>query len=419
MELQLALQMEGFETLRDYQEAALNQMIERRAVLVIAGTGTGKSAIFVSYALIAERLVVVIEPHLALEFDQVRQLQERGIAAEFLNGTQNSGERAAVLEKVAAGTLRLLYLTPEMAQNRDVAEVLRKADIAGFAIDEAHCLIRQGPGFREEYLQLPDLIAGCRNRPVVAAFTATATPRTAQEIVKCLGMHDAFEYRGGVTRDNIRLSVIEIGHSLGGRKDAAIIEQRKREEICRLLDKYPERKTIVYCNTVARVKKLKKFLRKNGYNVELFHGKCDDKAGRLQRFASGEVNIMVATNAFGLGVNISDVRLVIHHSPSIGMDDYVQEVGRAGRNGKQAKAVLLWHAYDFTINRGMIEKARLRLTGDERRVRLTALDVLQAYAVDTGHCRWRKIRKFFGESKGKRCENQCDNCRRTESVVRR
>lgn len=120
---------------------------------------------------------------------------------------------------------------------------------------------------------------------------------------------------------------------------------------------------------------------------------------------------MVATNAFGLGVNIPDIRLVIHHSPSIGLDEYVQEAGRAGRDGELAKAVLLWHPYDFTINRNLIEKSRMELTGKERKERLDALDALEAYARDRNRCRWRMIRKFFGEEKGDRCDDLCDNCK--------
>ena len=245
---------------------------------------------------------------------------------------------------------------------------------------------------------------------MIAAFTATATPSTVEQIISHLAMNDPQVLRQSVARDNLQLSAIEIGKGLGGRKDDKVIEQRKREEIYCQLKKHPKRKVVVYCNTVKRVKKLTKFLRKKGLGVESFYGACSDKAGRLKRFADGEVKVMVATNAFGLGVNIPDIRLVIHHSPSIGLDEYIQEAGRAGRDGRQAKAVLLWHPYDFTINRGLIEKAKLQLTGKQRKERLAALDALQAYAQDEEHCRWRMVRKFFGEPKGDRCYDQCDNC---------
>ena len=257
---------------------------------------------------------------------------------------------------------------------------------------------------------IPKLVSSLKPRPVIAAFTATATPSTVEQIISHLAMNDPQVLRQSVARDNLYLEAIEIGKGLGGRKDARVIEQRKREEIYCRLKKHPKWKVVVYCNTVKRVKKLTKFLRKKGLGVESFYGACSDKAGRLKRFADGEVKVMVATNAFGLGVNIPDIRLVIHHSPSIGLDEYIQEAGRAGRDGRQAKAVLLWHPYDFTINRGLIEKAKLQLTGKQRKERLAALDALQAYAQDEEHCRWRMVRKFFGEPKGDRCYDQCDNC---------
>lgn len=410
MDRNKALEVQGFTALRKPQEATLNCLLAGQDSVCIMGTGSGKSAIFTTFALMQEQLVVVIEPHLALELDQVRLLRERDIAAAAINSITGAKERRAVLKQAAEGTLRLLYLTPEMAQNKAVKTALRKTQVAAVAVDEAHCVVKQGPGFREKYLMIPKLVSSLKPRPVVAAFTATATSSTMEQIIAHLAMNDPQVLRQSVARDNLQLSVIEIGKGLGGRKDARVIEQRKREEICRLLKKHPKRKAIVYCNTVKRVKKLAKYLRKKGLQVESFYGACSDKAGRLKRFADGEVKVMVATNAFGLGVNIPDIRLVIHHSPSIGLDEYIQEAGRAGRDGKQAKAVLLWHPYDFTINRGLIEQGKLALTGKQRKERLDALDALQVYAQDEERCRWRMVRKFFGEPKGDRCYDQCDNC---------
>ena len=400
-----ALKVQGFTALRKPQETTLDCLLAGQDAVCIMGTGSGKSAIFTTFALMQEQLVIVIEPHLALELDQVRD-----IAAAAINSMTGAKERRAVLKQAAEGTLRLLYLTPEMAQNKAVKTALRKTQVAAVAVDEAHCVVKQGPGFREQYLVIPKLVSSLKPRPVVAAFTATATPSTVEQIISHLAMNDPQVLRQSVARDNLQLSAIEIGKGLGGRKDDKVIEQRKREEIYCQLKKHPKRKVVVYCNTVKRVKKLTKFLRKKGLGVESFYGACSDKAGRLKRFADGEVKVMVATNAFGLGVNIPDIRLVIHHSPSIGLDEYIQEAGRAGRDGRQAKAVLLWHPYDFTMNRGLIEKAKLQLTGKQRKERLAALDALQAYAQDEEHCRWRMVRKFFGEPKGDRCYDQCDNC---------
>lgn len=418
MEKKNALTLLQIQVLRPAQNEILNVLTAGRDAVCILPTGGGKSAIFQLLALTLERLVVVIEPHLALEIDQVRQLQEKGIPAAMLNSLLPEEARRTVLAQIRDGSLRLLYVTPEMLQNNKLQEALLTANIGGLMIDEAHCIVKQGPGFREDYLRIADFVKTLRERPVIGAFTATATRSTEKQIINRLNMDDPFIYRGSVTRENIRLSAIEVGHGLKGRKNAAVIEQRKREEICRLLKRKSQKgKCVIYCNTVKRVKQLKRCLKKEGFPVESFYGACKNKEERLRRFASGEVRIMVATNAFGLGVNITNVRLVIHHSPSIGLDEYVQEAGRAGRNGKQAEAVLLWHPYDFTINQGLLEKAKMDLTGRERKDRLDALEALKRYAQDKERCRWRIIRKFFGEKKGDRCEDQCDNCYHAENKI--
>lgn len=140
------------------------------------------------------------------------------------------------------------------------------------------------------------------------------------------------------------------------------------------------------------------------FAADYYHGKCEDKSKRLRRFREGKTCIMVATNAFGLGVNIPDIRLVIHHAPLIGLDDYLQEIGRAGRDGQKAEALLLWHPYDFTLNRSLVRKKQLDLTGKELRARLDALNAFKQYDRNTHACRWQLIRNFFGEKKGKKCK---------------
>ena len=219
-----ALKVQGFTALRKPQETTLDCLLAGQDAVCIMGTGSGKSAIFTTFALMQEQLVIVIEPHLALELDQVRLLRERDIAAAAINSMTGAKERRAVLKQAAEGTLRLLYLTPEMAQNKAVKTALRKTQVAAVAVDEAHCVVKQGPGFREQYLVIPKLVSSLKPRPVVAAFTATATPSTVEQIISHLAMNDPQVLRQSVARDNLQLSVIEIGKGLGGRKDARVIE---------------------------------------------------------------------------------------------------------------------------------------------------------------------------------------------------
>lgn len=398
------------DSLRPFQQQALDALTEGRDALVLMPTSAGKSVIYQGLAVETEKLVLVVEPHLALELDQVAGLQGKGIAAACLNSLQSAKEQQQALTDVEQGKLRLLYLTPEMLQNANVQQTLLAADIAGVMVDEAHCLYKQGPGFRKAYLKIADFVGKLPHRPPVGAFTATATQTTGQYIVGLLGMDDPVVIRGPVTRNNITLRVLPISEELGGIKDADLIEQHKRKIIREWL-KHIDGRVIVYSNTIERVESLCGYLRKKGFAADYYHGKCEDKSKRLRRFREGKTRIMVATNAFGLGVNIPDIRQVIHHAPLIGLDDYLREVGRAGRDGKEAEALLLWHPYDFTLNRNLIKKNQLGLTGRELRDRLAALDALERYAQDTHACRWRLIRIFFGEEKGKRCQKRCDNCR--------
>lgn len=398
------------DALRDFQQQALDALTEGHDALILMPTSAGKSVVFQGLAIETEKLIVVVEPHLALELDQVAGLQDKGIPAACLNSLQSVKEQQQVLTDIERGKLRLLYLTPEMLQNANVQQTLLAVNIAGVMVDEAHCLYKQGPGFREAYLKIANFIHKLPTRPPVGAFTATATNSTEAYIIKHLGMNDPIVIRGPVTRDNITLNVIPISDELGGIKDAALIEQHKRKIIREWL-KHTDGQVIVYSNTIERVESLCAHLRKKGFAADYYHGKCEDKPQRLRRFREGKTRIMVATNAFGLGVNIPDIRLVIHHAPLIGLDDYLQEVGRAGRDGEKSKALLLWHPYDFTLNRSLIRKNQLNLTGKELRDRLDALHALEQYAKDTDTCRWQLIRKFFGEKKGKKCKKRCDNCK--------
>lgn len=411
MNLKTILHRLGISSLHDFQQQALDTLLAGRNLMTLMPTSAGKSLVFTAFAMVRERLVIVLEPHLALELDQVRQLQAKGVAAACLNSLQSAAERRSTLTRIEEGELLLLFLTPEMLQNSGVRAALRQTDIAGVMIDEAHCICKQGPGFREDYLKIREFVHSLPTVPVVGAFTATATPTTEKYILKQLGMDEAEVIRGGVTRDNIELRVIEIGHGMGGRKDADLIELRKREFICKQLRKHKDERVIIYTNTISRVEKLHKYLCKQGVAAEYYHGKCKDKPARLERFASGKVKIMVATNAFGLGVNIPDIRLVIHHAPLMGLDDYTQEAGRAGRDGKKSSALLLWHQSDFSINRRLILENQMDIKGAELRERLDALDALHAYACEEHDCRWGIIRHFFGEPSGKRCKKRCDNCK--------
>ncbi len=268
--------------LRFFQHCLISALVHGVDVICIMPTSAGKSVVFQMLALMLEALVLVIEPHLALELDQVRQLQELGIAAACLNSLTSSSDKKVIFKAINNGKLRLLYVTPEMLQNTKLQQVLLKANVAGVMVDEAHCVVKQGPGFRDAYLEIKMFVDQFPTRPVMGAFTATATEATANAIEKHLGLQNPFTHRGSVTRDNVKLSVIEVGEGLGGKKDADVIEQRKRELICTYLKKLREGRAIIYTNTISRTEELFKYLKKEKCSVSYFHGKCNEKAQRLQ-----------------------------------------------------------------------------------------------------------------------------------------
>ena len=383
-------------------------------MLVTRPTGSGKSLIFWVAGLLLGSLTIVVEPLIALELDQVRKLQERGVAVRALHSGLKTVKRQEILKLIQTGELSFLYVSAEQLQNSEIAAVLRRAKISFVAIDEAHTITKYGHGFREEYLQIGQFIQSLPKRPVVGAFTATATPAVQVEIAESLKLHDPYLSIGAIYRENLQLAVCEVGPDLKWPTDKAVIEQTKREYIIKLMQKQKNGKTIIYCNTVKKAKKLHKYLKKQGIKSEKYHGRkmtFKKKKKALLNFMEGKAQVMVATSAFGLGVDIPDVRLVIHHSPPMGLDDYLQEAGRAGRDGKKALCVLLWHAADFRTNEGLILKQKNRMTGAAVKQKKDSLKALRAYAEEKKKCRWKLLSEFLGEKEIKKCKKSCDHCK--------
>lgn len=396
------------------QQEAIERLIMGEDILAVFPTGFGKSAIYETAGLTRGGTTLVIEPLIALELDQVAKLQEKGVKALCLHSGLKAKERAAVLESLATGEIEILYLSAEQLQNKEILSVLHQVDISLVAVDEAHVITKYGHGFREAYLEIGDFIRSLKSCPPIGAFTATATPEMKGEIKKSLGLRHPTEFIGGVTRKNLELRVCEVGSDLKSPSEKAVIELRKRELILKELEEVDKGRVIIYCNTVNKVKKLHHFLRNKGIRAGKYHGRgmsFQKKRKALKKFVKGKLDVMVATSAFGLGVDIPDVRLVIHHSPPVGLDDYVQEAGRAGRDGKKSACLLLWHNSDFHINRGLIQKTKNSISGAALKQKMASLDALGAYAREDRTCRWQQIRSFFGEDEGKRCKKRCDNCR--------
>ena len=405
-----ALKKLGIANLRLQQEAPMEAILNNEDVIVLMPTSGGKSLLYQLPAVMEHgSLTLVISPLKALQLDQVESLHSKGIRAAVLNSDLSAAEHRDVLEDM---TRRggLLYLAPEQLQNMAVADALRTANLTRIAVDEAHTLPQAKDDFRKAYGKVGSFIHSLPHRPQVIALTATATRNDVSRIRKSLGIPNAERFRTPLRRDNLHLCINHIDNSKirkGKRKPST--ENMLFQSVERELSKRDEDgAVIIYCPTVKLVKRLCKWLKARDYPVGKYHGKMKHakRKAAQQAFMRGKKPIMVATNAFGLGIDKPDVRLVIHAGLSLSMDGYTQEIGRAGRDGKKSRCVLFYAKSDFDRNRRILSRSGGRKAVARRLKRLHALRGL----VDSKKCLWRVIEKYFGEKPQKKCE-KCCRCR--------
>ena len=406
-----ALKKLGIANLRLQQEAPMQAIFDGKDAIVLMPTAGGKSLLYQLPAVMDDtgKLILVISPLKALQLDQVESLRSKGIRAAVLNSDLSAAEHRDVLEDMTEHG-GLLYLAPEQLRSPTVAEALQSCPIlTRIAVDEAHILPQAKDDFRKAYGKIGSFIDSLPRHPQVIALTATATRKDVDRIRKSLNIDNASLFRTPMRRDNLRLYIKRIEAGGKTRKGGQSIEHTLFQSVERELSKWDEHgAVIIYCPTVKLVKRLCKWLKARDYPVGKYHGKMKHAKRKAAQaaFMSGKKPIMVATNAFGLGIDKPDVRLVIHAGLPLSMDGYVQEIGRAGRDGKKSRCVLFYAKPDFDRNRRILSRSGGRKAVARRLKRLHALHDL----VDSKKCLWRVIEKYFGEKPQKKCE-KCCRCR--------
>ena len=382
----------GYDSFRPGQQGIVEALLAGRDVLGVMPTGAGKSVCYQIPAALSPGATLVISPLISLMRDQVDALNDLGMPAAFINTTQTPDEQAMVFAQAAAGQIKLLYVAPERLETGRFRDFAARTPISLIAVDEAHCVSQWGQDFRSSYLGIGDFIAGLPQRPPVGAFTATATERVRRDIVGLLGLRNPAVTVTGFDRPNLYFDVVKLE------------TKYKAAWVARYVADHPDESGIVYCATRKTTEALADTLNQMGHPAVAYHGGMSPDAREVAQrdFITDKVPVVVATNAFGMGIDKSNVRYVIHHNLPESIEAYYQEAGRAGRDGEPSRCTLLWNESDIVTRRRLLDNdyENERLTPEEQEIvrqsKRRLLDGMVGYCRTTD-CLHRYMTRYFGQ----------------------
>lgn len=393
----------GYDSLRTGQEELINGILAGHDVLGIMPTGAGKSLCYQLPALMLKGITLVISPLISLMSDQVKALNQAGVHAAYINSSLTENQIRMALSYASHGRYKIIYVAPERLNTPRFLDFACNADISMLTVDEAHCISQWGQDFRPSYLEIAGFLTRLPRRPIVSAFTATATERVKNDIVASLGLNNPVTMVTGFDRPNLFFRVVT--RKGGSQKDNSIINYVKKHE---------DESGIIYCATKKNVDKLYTLLNEQGISAGRYHAGLsnDERKQNQEDFTYDRIRVMVATNAFGMGIDKSNVRYVLHYNMPQSLEYYYQEAGRAGRDGEEAECVLFFSKQDIMINKFLLQNkasagdvaSDMQKTANDQR----KLQQMINYC-ETDKCLREFILSYFGDTTPCIC-NKCSNC---------
>ena len=393
----------GYDSFRAGQKSVIDSILAGRDAFAVMPTGAGKSVCYQIPAVLLPGITLVISPLISLMQDQVKALNGAGVQAAFINSSLSEKDYNETIRKARQGTYKIIYIAPERLVTEGFLALAKSVPVSMVTVDEAHCISQWGQDFRPSYMKIVEFVKTLEKRPIISAFTATATETVREDIICTLGLQNPFTLVNGFDRENLFFQVDK--------------PKNKEQYILKYISEHSGDSGIIYCATRKNVDNIYELLKGKGVSVGKYHaGMSAGERKKMQDdFVFDYTSIVVATNAFGMGIDKSNVRFVIHYNMPQSMENYYQEAGRAGRDGLDAKCILLFSPQDIVINRFLLDHKEMqdldpadRETVRERDVR--RLQVMERYCYTT-ECLRNYILKYFGENPEKPCQD-CGNCLR-------